>query len=45
MSALASAILTNEVAASGEVSGLAMVLWVALPYAAIAVFIVGHLWR
>lgn len=28
-----------------ELSGLDILLWVAVPYAAIAVFVVGHVWR
>ncbi|WP_442941632.1 respiratory nitrate reductase subunit gamma [Nocardia sp. NBC_00416] len=32
-------------AAAGDVSAFDVILWVALPYAAIAIFLVGHYWR
>lgn len=36
---------TDTAAAAADVSAGDILVWVALPYAAIAVFIVGHIWR
>lgn len=36
---------TTPAPAAGSASGADLLLWVAIPYAALAVFVVGHVWR
>ncbi len=44
MASMVTAAVLAETAAE-PVSALSVLLWVALPYVAVAVFVVGHLWR